>query len=159
MKNKYLLPSILFVLIIVVTLVCRLFPRTVPFDQCSSIYQRYALKDGIDASFIKAFKINDSLCIDVTLLETTDSSIFESLCQDFDIAPLSLIPKEYLELIVPKHTFELINGVDTLVAGGDTLYKKNLIVFSRRDKTLSVFHQIDDEKYDAILNKNFKEIQ
>ena len=53
MKPKQLiLPAIIFLAIVLVALAVRLWPRTVPFDQCSDLYKQYANVEGIDATFI-----------------------------------------------------------------------------------------------------------
>ena len=41
----------------------------------SELYNRYADKEGIEASFIKDYKVNDSVFVDVTVLEATTDSI------------------------------------------------------------------------------------
>ena len=158
MKNKYLLPSILFVLIIVVTLVCRLFPRTVPFDQCSDVYKRYAKMDGVDATFIKGYKVNDTVFVDVTLLETKDTALWDSLCKDFGIALFSMYPKEYREIMSIEHSFGQQVIKDTIVLENDSLYKENLIIFSHINMSMCIFHKINDSQYDAIVNEKHKEI-
>ena len=60
-------------------------PRTVPYAQCSDLYKRYAAVDDIDATFIKDFKVNDTLFVDVTLLEAKDSAGWERLLNDFHL--------------------------------------------------------------------------
>ena len=37
-----------------------LLPQVVPFSQCSDVYKRYAKMDGVDATFIKDYKVNDN---------------------------------------------------------------------------------------------------
>lgn len=79
------MPAIIFLAIVLVALAVRLWPRTVPFDQCSDVYKRYAAVDGVDATFIKDYKVNDTVLVDVTLLEATDSMGWATLKKDFDI--------------------------------------------------------------------------
>ena len=59
-------------------------PRTVPYWQCSKMYKRYSQIEGIRATYIKDFRINDTLTIGVTLLEATDSEGWERLLKAFD---------------------------------------------------------------------------
>ena len=72
-------------LIVLGTLTVKLWPRTVPFDQCSEIYKKYANVEKVKASFIKDFKVNDTVFVDVTLLEATDSMGWATLKKDFEI--------------------------------------------------------------------------
>lgn len=79
----------LCLLIIIGTLAVKLWPRSVPYDLCSDIYKHYAGVEGIDASFIKDFKVNDSVFVDVTLLEAKDSASWAVLMHDFPGPDLS----------------------------------------------------------------------
>ena len=56
--------------------------QTVPLDQCSSVYRKFADYRDIEASFIKDFRINDSLVIDATVLRTADSCRWQWLLDD-----------------------------------------------------------------------------
>lgn len=64
-------------------LVVKLWPRTVPTQQCSPIYREYAGKPGIRASFVKGYRINDTTFVDATLLKASTRAGFEQLKKDF----------------------------------------------------------------------------
>ncbi len=72
-------------LIVLGTLTVKLWPRTVPFDQCSDLYKQYVAVEGINATYIKDYKVNDTVFVDVTLLEAIDSTGWEILKRDFDV--------------------------------------------------------------------------
>ncbi len=57
------------VLVAAILLMVRLWPQTLRDDECSPLYQRYCHTPGIEASFVKGFRINDTLAIDATLLQ------------------------------------------------------------------------------------------
>ena len=98
MKAKQLiLPIIIFLAIVLVALVVRLWPRTIPFDQCSDVYKRYAAVDGVEATFIKDYKVNDTVFVDVTLLEATDSVGWATLKKDFEVPPPPPIAKQLID--------------------------------------------------------------
>lgn len=61
-------------------------PRVVPFSKTSDIYKQYASTDNIQATFIKDMTINDSVAVDVTLLEAKDSAGWERLKEEFGVA-------------------------------------------------------------------------
>ncbi|MBO4752571.1 MAG: hypothetical protein J5526_07490 [Bacteroidales bacterium] len=84
-KKKIIYPSLLFFVIVGVALAVRLCPRTLPPRQCSELYRQYADTRGIDASFIKDYKVNDSVFVDVTMLEAKDDSTWSQLLDDFNI--------------------------------------------------------------------------
>lgn len=157
--TKYVtLPAITFLLIVVGALVVRFWPRTVLFDQCSDLYKHYSNVEGIDATFIKDFKVNDSVFVDVTLLETKDSAQWDILCKDFGIPPFFMYPKEYREIMMAEHSFgqQLIR--DTVSTEPNCVIKKDLVVFSRINMSMYIFHNINDTQYDAIINKEYEEV-
>ncbi len=156
--KQFLLPAIIFLAIVLVALAVRLWPRTVPFDQCSDLYKQYANVEGIDATFIKDYKVNDTVFVDVTLLETKDTALWDSLCKDFGIALFSMYPKEYREIMSIEHSFGQQVIKDTIVLENDSLYKENLIIFSHINMSMCIFHKINDSQYDAIVNEKHKEI-
>lgn len=92
MKKSWLLTALGCLLLFAACFLVVRCPRTVPLRQCSELYQRYAKTPGIDATFIKDFRVNDSVSIDVTLLEARDSAGWAMLQKDFNIP---IIPKEY----------------------------------------------------------------
>lgn len=121
------------------------WPRTVPFEQCSEIYQKYANEEDIKASFIKDFKVNDTVFVDVTLLEATDSVGWNILKKDFE---------------VPNLPLELQQLVDS---GKDLVFTKmisepaasHLLAISYLTKTLTVFHIENDAEKHAVKYHNF----
>lgn len=129
-----------------------------PTHAVSEVYTRYAGTDGLNVVFFKDYRVNDSVFVDVTLIEAKDSCSWEMLCEDFEIAPLSMYPKEYIELMSLEHSFDQRIVSDTVVSGYDSVCVKSLIVFSHLNKTMCIFQNIDDLQYDAILNKKNKEI-
>ena len=63
---------IIFVLVVVAAIVAglavRYVPSVVPYWQCSEVYKRYSKVEGVCASYIKDYRINDTLTLGVTLL-------------------------------------------------------------------------------------------
>lgn len=75
---------ILAVALGVITLIYR-WHRIFPTHEVSEIYSRYAKEEGIDAAFVKDYRVNDSVTVDVTLLEATTDSAWVNLMNDFDL--------------------------------------------------------------------------
>ena len=68
------------------------WPRTVPPAECSEVYRRYSEVEGIRATYVKDYRVNDTVTVGVTLLEAETDSGWARLQEDFD---LPAIPKEY----------------------------------------------------------------
>ena len=140
-----------------ITVVLR-WHRIFPSDEVSETYLKYAGRENVDASFVKGYRINDTMVVDVTLLETGDSAMWDTLCQDFSIVPLSKYPKDSPALTASDHTFFLRLIKDTIATQQDTLYRKTLVIFSHKDMSMCVFHDINDMQYGAIISKKSEEI-
>ena len=63
-----------------------LFPRQLTPEECGALYQRYKDAEGIDASFIKDFPVNDTLATDALLLEAATDSAWCELLEDFGMS-------------------------------------------------------------------------
>lgn len=156
MKPKQLiLPSIIFLAIILVALAVRLWPRTVPFDQCSDVYKRYAAVDGVEATFIKDYKVNDTVFVDVTLLEATDSAGWATLKKDFEVPNPPPVAQQFIDngedligvKLIPKST-----TTDTIL----TPYPNDVLAISHLKRSLIVFHIANAEEKHAVFHYNFE---
>ena len=141
-------------LIVVGTLTVKFWPRTVPFDQCSHEYKKYSKIDGVDATFIKDFKVNDTVFVDVTLLEATDSVIWTTLKKDFEVPNPPPDVQQFIDngedliyvKVIPKST-----TTDTILDS----YSNNLLAISHLKRTLTVFHIKNKEELNAVRHYNY----
>lgn len=122
-----------------------------PSHEVSDLYTHYEKVEGIDASFIKDFRVNDSVFIDVTLLEAKDSAGWATLMHDF---------------AVPEPNSELQAFIDN---GEDLIFSQTLtpshypisipsdsILFdvlatSYYAHTLTIFHSKKEKERHAVL--------
>ncbi len=148
----------LCLLIVLGALAVKLWPRTVPFEQCSEVYKKYAGIDSVIATFIKNYKVNDSVVVSATLLETSDTCMWEKMCEDMHIPSITKIPDEFKELFFSEKTFEYIIEKESSFDGRKDTYLKNLYVYSRKDMTICIFHSLTEEQYDAIIDKEVDDI-
>ena len=129
-----------------------LLPQVVPFGQCSDVYKKYADMDGVDATFIKDYKVNDTVFVDVTLLVAIDSVGWDILIRDFEVPNL---PAELQQLID--------NGTDLFFTKSIPKSKTDtsdspydLLAISHLKHTLTVFHINSDIEKHAVFNHNYK---
>ena len=152
--KQIILSAVIFLAVLGVALAVRLWPRTVPFDQCSDLYKQYADMEGIDATFIKDYKVNDTVFVDVTLLEATDSVGWVTLKKDFDIVDITPELQQFIDngenliftKLIPKSSFS-----DTTSCP----YKDDLLAISFLTKTLTVFHIKNKEELNAVRHYNY----
>ena len=131
-----------------------LWPRTVPFEQCSEIYQKYANVEDVSASFIKDYKVNDTVYVDVTLLEATDSVGWVTLKKDFDIPNPS---PNYQQRIDSGKNMIGVKIISKSIAVDTTSkeYPNNLLAISYLNHTLTIFHIKNDVEKHAVKYHNF----
>ena len=172
MKKTHILILGLLVVVatVVVVQVVRYLPRVVPYWQCSEVYKRYSRVEGVRATYVKDYRINDTLTIGVTLLEATTDSGWAMLQENFGVP---VVPKEYEELICGdsnRVTLKIIPKKEPLCLEGDTLandvfvvsYYKHTIVHlevkNRMQSDLFIRKQVDDiEKNDIQQYSNHEQ--
>ena len=82
-KTGWIITIIALLVIACGGIAIKLWPRTVPVEECSPAYKEYAGKPGIEVSFVKDYRINDTTFVDVTTLHATTDSAWNALCDDF----------------------------------------------------------------------------
>ena len=128
----------------------RWLPRPLPPEECSELYRAYMDTPGVDATFIRGFQVNDTVSVDVTLLQTTDSAGWATLLgnvrlheeekeliaswEEKSLATLYYFPKGHLNL--PPDT---------------TLLNNDILAIDWAKQTLAIFHITDIEQQMAII--------
>lgn len=159
MKRAWLITIIICLVILGGGAVVLLLPQVVPFDQCSDVYKRYADMDGVDATFIKDYKVNDSIRVNVTLLQATDSVSWNIIAKDLNVPPPPEIPDEYKGLFIQSNSFGYFivkNKPNEDKQMHDK--RKDICTFSREKMTICIFHTCDETQIDAILDNSIDEI-
>ncbi len=151
----------------IVLLICLLFagvavavircPRTVPERECSEVYKRYHKVEGVRASYIKNFPLNDTLTIGVTLLEATDSAGWEYLLEAFNI-PHELTEIEDIDVwtwqALRNHPEERYNSMvdDRQVEKSDL----EIVSISTKDQEICIFHTRNEQERSTIFSKKIE---
>lgn len=109
--------------------------------------------EKVKASFIKDFKVNDTVFVDVTLLEAIDSVGWDILKTDFKVPPPPLELQPLIDngedLLFTKHIPKYIANTSA--------FPYDLLVISHLTHTLTVFHINSDIEKHAVFNHNYKE--
>lgn len=161
--KQFIFPFLFFLAIIGIALAVRFWPRNVPFDQCSEVYKTYANSPGIKASYIKDFCINDTVSVDVTLLEATDTIGWNTLKRDFPSPKLD--PKTQKKIDDGKDLIftQLVNENNFLEPADPDSPKCDLRATSVLNHTICVFHVTSFEERHAViyynLDKSIKKIK
>jgi hypothetical protein len=84
MKKEWPIKVLATVVVVGVALAVKFLFCAVPYWQSSEVYKKYKDVEGIRASYVKDYPVNDTLTVAVTLLETNDTG-WERLMEDFRI--------------------------------------------------------------------------
>ena len=120
-----------------------------PRMEVSDLYRRYADAPGIDATFLHDFRVSDTVTVDVTILQATDSAGWERLRRDFNIAT---IPPEALPYIdTTTIAVKLAPKTNHALPQDSILLNNDYIVISRSRRNVLVFDIKEKEQLNAIL--------
>ena len=140
----------------VVAAVAVVFCRHIlPRWQVSDIYRRYEHVDGIAASYIHNYPVNDTLSLDVTLLEATDSDGWQTLSDDFGITPLEDELQQKIDSGKDLVFVREVNGQNMKVQADSICDNTKLIAISYLKKTVCIFHVADDKEIHSVYYHNF----
>ena len=161
MKKHNVIFIILCVVAVLVAVLVKRCPRTVPYEQCSEVYKRYSRVEGVRATYVKDYRINDTLTIGVTLLEATDSAGWKYLLQKFNISQEMQTVFEQVDFGVMSWNSPKDNPEVRATTVGEcrdvSLTDKDIEICacSFRERKICVFHTQSEEEILAIDNYNY----
>lgn len=124
--------------------------RELPLSQCSDLYRQYADRPGIDATCLHNFPLDDTLTIDVTILQATDSLGWETLKKDFNVKDF---PPEVLSMTDSTSvSFKYAPKGDYSLPQDTVLLNNDVIVFSRHKHEILVFDIQNETQIDKLLS-------
>ena len=135
-----------------------LFPRQLPAAWCSAVYREYRNVDGIEASFIKGFHVNDTVCVDVTALVATSDSAWALLKKGFAVVDY---PEEVLAMTGNLCQVEIRYAPkgDHSRPVVDEPLGNDIVTVSRKEQTVCVFHIENEAQEKAIFKYNIYKLK
>ena len=125
-----------------------------PRQYGSEIYQYYSNIKGIKASYFENYRINDTVFVDITLLEAVDSIGWNILCEDFNIIKLDSVSQKKVDngkdLVFTKQTSIKDLSKSYISASEDTVLRA--VSFLRKE--VSVFHTKNKKERHAVFYYN-----
>ena len=156
MKRTSIVTLCLCVFVAVVMVVAVCMQRVVPYWQCSEVYKKYSRVEGVRATYVKDYRVNDTLTVGVTLLEATVDSGWVTLQEDFG---LPVIPKEYEKFFCAdsnKVSLKFFPKKEPLCLDGDTLLN-DVLAISFYKHTIAYFEVKNRMQSDLFICKQFGE--
>lgn len=124
---------------------------TIPMRHVSDLYHRYEHTDGIAASYIHNYPVNDSLTLDVTLLEATTDSGWAVLVRDFEMDELS----PQLQMLIDRGE-NLVFSRLIPKSKPSASAENDVLAYSYATRSVSIFHIANDGEKQAVLYHNLK---
>ena len=156
MKNKRPLFVVLLCLLLAGGVVLALLPRYPMPWQCSKLYWQYRGQEGIEASYVKQYPVDDTTLVDVTLLRATTDSAWESLCIAFTPYEFSDSSEHIHNLIhdTTSVTFRVVSKDDYRVkVTPATANNFDFFTLTAMQKSICIFHTKNNEQLCPIMDK------
>ena len=153
-KRDRLINTLIVIVVIGGVLAVRYLPPAIAYWRSSEVYKRYSRVEGVRATYIKDFPLNDTLTVAVTLLEATTDSGWATLQEDFEVPAIQEYKEYYYDS--NKVSLKLYTKSVPLYSDGDTLindlitisyYKHTIghfVIQSEEQKRAIIFKQLDD---------------
>ncbi len=152
MKNKRPLFVVLLCLLLAGGVVLALIPCSPMPWQCSKLYWQYRGQEGIEASYVRDYPIDDTTLVDVTLLRATTDSAWVSLGSN--TIPYCYLENEISSKLYGNNITQWIASRDdirfTVVPTDTTSY--NYVLLSAKAKAILVFHTENITQVSLIFN-------
>ena len=153
-RNRLILATIPLVVLGILALV-KLFPRTVPLEECSPLYRQYAGHEDIEATFVKDYPVDDTTLVDVTLLHATTDSAWESLCHEF--VPYEFADSnDYTNKLIhdtTSVTFRAVSEDDCRTKVNPSISEKhNSVYMAAKMRAICIFHINKKEQSDILID-------
>ena len=158
MKKKWIIIVVVTVGIVGILAAFKYWLRTVPLDECSPLYRQYAGHEGIEASYVRDYPIDDTTLVDVTLLHATTDSAWESLCHDFILPEF---PDMVIEKIIHGHSvtqWTASKDNPQIVATPTSTIDYDLVAIAPQVEIIYIFHPENESQTDAIITKLVTEL-
>ena len=154
--KRLLITLLLSFLAVAAVMAWRWGPTLFPSSEVSDLYRRYEHNPHIRATDIRNFQVNDTLRVDVTLLQADNDSAWCALMLDFgESEDLINLYNTNRELFVGED----VNAIEIFYIDKDDTKKhlprlvpgSRLVIGSYEKKTLCIFHA-EEEKYKDIIS-------
>ena len=126
-----------------------------PRSDDASLSRHYNHIPGIKATYFKDYPINDTLSINVTLLEALDSTAWSTLRNDFNIAELDPTLQQLIDCGLDPIFTRLVDKDDYAQSVDATCPNSQLLAFSYTSQTVTLFHVTNKEEIHAVYYHNF----
>lgn len=158
MKRRWTITLLVILLAAAGVGLFKYWPRTIDDDQCSALYRNYLHSPGIQSTYIKGKRLNDTLRIDITLLQATTPQGWEQLQKDFNITQPDSATTALLDQGNPDLILSILNDDSQPEADTPRTDTVNIMAASRSLQCISIFHACNPQQIDAIVDNHIDQL-
>lgn len=125
-----------------------------PRSNDASLSRYYNHIPGIKATYFKDYPINDTLTLNVTLLQALDSAGWRTLRNDFNIAELDPALQQLIDCGLDPIFTCRVNKDDYTQSVDSTCPNSQLLAFSYKSQTVTLFHVTNKDELHAVIYHN-----
>ena len=125
-----------------------------PRSDDASLSRHYNHIPGIKATYFKDYPINDTLSINITLLQALDSAGWRTLRNDFNIAELDPALQQLIDSSLDPLFTHRVNKDDYTQSVDSTCPNSQLLAFSYKSQTVTLFHVTNKDELHAVIYHN-----
>lgn len=113
----------------------------VPRMGVSDLYRRYEGNPHLDVTYLRNFPVNDTLSVDVTLLQARDDEGWDTLRADFRIPELPPLFQQQIEDGKDMLSLRFVSKTDlSHTMDSVDMLNNNVIAISRLKRTICIFY-------------------
>ena len=154
-KRQLIWTAVLVLAAAAVAALVKSCPMPLPDWMAGELVTRYAPSDGVSATFLRGKQIDDSLRVDVTVLQATDSAGWARLLNDFNVSGITENQQKALGQGKDIICFKLFRK-DNTPAPIDKEAVNNVVAISYLKHAVCVYHTETHEQVDRILEYQIK---
>lgn len=129
----------------------------VPRMGVSDLYRRYKGNPHLDVTYLRNFPVNDTLAVDVTLLQARDDEGWDILKEDFRVVP----PVEFIQKKIDSgkdivEVFLAPKDDPTLPMDKKNILQNNVVGVSRLKHSIGIFNIETEGQMYATLHYNYR---
>lgn len=152
MKRRWIISLFLLPLVVGVGLLVKYWPSTVDDNHCGRYYHTYLHLPGIRTTFIQGKTLNDTLRVDLTLLQATTPDGWKRLCRDFEVPEPDSATRALMQQGDPDIVLSLLNSPADFA---DTVH---VAAVSRVLQCVSIFHVTTEDQFDALVGHHIDQL-
>lgn len=159
MKRRWTITLLVILLVAAGVGLFKYWPRTLDDDECSALYRSYLHRPGIQSTYIKGKRLNDTLRIDLTLLQATTPQGWAELQKDFNIPQPDNATAALLHQGNPDIILSILDdGSSPTHASAPGTDTTNIMAASRTLQCVSIFHALTPQQIDAIVDNHIDQL-